>query len=110
MLVQESLEGGTRVLQLSGRLDNAAAADADATLSMDAGATQALVLDLSELTYISSAGLRVILKAAKQAQGAKRSFAVAGLQPAVREIFAVTGFDTLIAIHGSRADALGKLA
>jgi len=60
---------------------------------------------MREVTYISSAGLRVIVLSAKQAKAANGGFAVFGLQPAVSEVFEVAGFRTIIPIVSSEADA-----
>lgn len=50
---------------------------------------QLLVLDMKELDYISSAGLRVIFKAAKQQKGEGRSLAVANRQPQIEKVFEI---------------------
>ena len=65
---------------------------------------------MSGLGYISSAGLRVLLKAAKQAQTAKQKLLLAGLQPSVKQVFEISGFSTLFATFANREDALGKPA
>ena len=65
-----------------------------------------VVLDLAGVDYISSAGLRVLLVAAKKSKAAQCKFALCSLQPAVREVFEISGFGTIIAIHADRAGAL----
>ena len=50
---------------------------------------QLLVLDMKELDYISSAGLRVIFKAAKQQKAEGRSLAVANRQPQIEKVFEI---------------------
>ena len=68
-----------------------------------------LVFDFSELNYISSAGLRILLVAARdtQSQGGKSIFC--GLSEQIAEVFSVSGFDKILAIHASRDEALGTI-
>jgi anti-anti-sigma factor len=106
MQVNANQEDGVSVVTLSGRMDSATSPIVDQELAQAIGAGSPVLLDLGELEYISSAGLRVLLKAAKQAQGAKVSFAVCNAVPAVREIFDVSGFSTLLKMHDTRATGL----
>ena len=72
---------------------------------LEAGQTN-LVFDLVDLNYISSAGLRVLLMAARdlQAQGGKALFC--NLSEQIRQVFEITGFDKILSVHGNREDAL----
>jgi anti-anti-sigma factor len=69
-----------------------------------------LIFDMRDVRYVSSAGLRVILIAAKQAQSASGGVAVFGLQANVAQVFAISGFDKVITIADSDADARASLA
>jgi anti-anti-sigma factor len=93
-----------------GRLDFGAAADFHQRLEKTLGgagkAPVAVIIDCASLDYVSSAGLRVLLQAARAAQRAGTSFALCALQPAVREVFEVSGFDRIIDVHADRAAAL----
>ncbi|HVA15798.1 MAG TPA: STAS domain-containing protein [Stellaceae bacterium] len=109
MEINELPANGATVLQLSGRLDGTTSATTDAKLADVVGRNPTLILDLATLDYVSSAGLRVLLKAAKQAQTAKQKLLLAGLQPAVKQVFEISGFSTLFAIFASREDALASL-
>lgn len=109
MPVQERQDGKATVLQVSGRLDHSTVAEVDQKLTATVAASQAVVVDLADLSYISSVGLRILLQAAKQAQAAKRPFALAGLQPPVKEVFRISGLDTILTIHESAAAALDQL-
>ena len=57
------------------------------------------LIDLSGVDYISSAGLRVLLVLAKKVQQQKGKVALGGLVANVREVFAVSGFDSIFAIE-----------
>ena len=68
-----------------------------------------LAIDLTELDYISSAGLRVLLKLAKQVQRARGKVVLFGLRPNVREVFSITAFDRIFSIHSDRAAAVAAI-
>ena len=68
-----------------------------------------LAVDLAEMDYISSAGLRVFLKVAKQVQKANGKVVLFGLRPNVREVFSTTAFDRIFSIHADRAAAIAAM-
>jgi anti-sigma B factor antagonist len=96
-----------------GRLDFGAATGFQAQLEQVLADTRtapvALIIDCAGLEYVSSAGLRVFLLAARTAQRAGLRFAICSLQPAVREVFELSGFSRIIAVHTDRAAALAPL-
>ena len=104
MEITETTEGAKAVAILDGRLDTATAALTETRLlaMLEKGG---VIADLSAVRYVSSAGLRVLLKAAKQAKASGASFAVVGLQPPVREVFEISGFDKIIPAFGTLAEA-----
>lgn len=67
---------------------------------------QALVLDLSGVEYVSSAGLRIFMLASREVKPRHGRLALAGLQPVVREIFEISKFSLLFPIHERIEDAL----
>lgn len=109
MDISEQRADGATILQFSGRLDGTNSAAADTKLADAVSRNPALILDLAALDYISSAGLRVLLKAAKQAQTAKQKLILAGLQPSVKQVFEISGFSTLFATFATSEDALSSL-
>ena len=101
--------GPVTVLIAGGRLDFSAAAGFQLQLDNLVGAadgTGVLIVDCAELEYVSSAGLRVFMLAARNCQRNGRYFAVCALQQAVREVFELSGFGRVIAVHADRAAAL----
>jgi anti-anti-sigma factor len=72
-------------------------------------APAAVIIDGAALEYVSSAGLRAVLLAAKAAQRSGTAFALCALQPAVREVFALSGFSQIMPIHPDLDTALAKL-
>jgi stage II sporulation protein AA (anti-sigma F factor antagonist) len=86
----------------------ASAAEKSFAAALDDGIPR-LVIDLTELDYISSAGLRVLLKLAKQAQRANGKVVLFGLQPVVREVFSITAFDKIFSIHSEQDAAVAAV-
>ena len=106
--------GTLQVLRLSGRLDSAGSPELERSLR-DALAggrlVTGLVVDLSALDFISSAGLRVLLLAAKQLRAATPPgrLVMAGVRGNVREVFEMSGFLTLFPAADSVDDAVAQL-
>jgi anti-anti-sigma factor len=103
----------TTILIAEGRLDfNAAAAFQAQVQQALTGADKppaALIIDCAGLEYVSSAGLRVFLLAARSAQRSGLSFAVCSLRQPVREVFDLSGFSRVMTVHPDRATALAQL-
>jgi serine/threonine-protein kinase RsbW len=97
-----------------GRLDFAAAAgfqrQLEDRLADTSPAPEALIVDCSALDYVSSAGLRVFLLAARAAQRAGIPFALCALKPPVRDVFELSGFSRIISVRADRAAALAHAA
>src|SRR5580700_6551835 len=110
MNIQLETQGPTTMVIPEGRLDFGAAPGFEKRLQeVFAGAqtASAVIIDCAALEYVSSAGLRVFLLAARSAQRAGVSFALCALMPAVREVFDLSGFSRIIAVYPDRAAALG---
>ena len=97
-----------------GRIDHASAEAFQTTLEpilvAAAGMNGALLLDLSNVPYISSVGLRVVMMAAKHLKARKARIAAVALQPIVREIFEIARFNHVVELFPSLADALQELS
>jgi len=94
-----------------GRIDgsNAAAAERE-LLAMLERSGPSVVIDLSGLDYLSSAGLRVLLVAAKTARASGGKAVLAGPRPAVAEVLRMSGFDKIMGIAANRESALTAIA
>src|SRR5215216_5529262 len=92
----------TVVVSPAGRVDQSNAAAFQAAnaphLQRCAAGHERLILDLSALEYISSAGLRILMLAAKQCKAQKGTLLLTGLQPLVREIFEISKFTMVFTI------------
>jgi len=105
---------GAVVLTPDGRLDhdNSEAFRAALQPHLDASARpgRGVVLDLSGLEYVSSAGLRCFVLAAKQAKAQGGRVVIAGMQPVVAEIFQISRFNLVFDIFATVRDALATLS
>lgn len=86
------------VIEIAGRLDTTTAPALDKAIREDIGDTENLVLDIKDLEYISSAGLRVLLSAQKQMQKIG-SMKVINACEAIMEVFEMTGFADVLVIE-----------
>lgn len=105
MQISVAKAGEQMVAVISGRLDTATAQAAEDIL-LPLVENGSVIADLAEVGYVSSAGLRVLLKAAKQARLTGARFALCGLHQPVREVLEISGFDTMMQIFPSRDAAL----
>lgn len=95
MTIEKTLNGETLILKVIGRLDTSTAPQLEAEMNDSLDSAKDLILDFSELEYISSAGLRVILKAQKimNKQGTMK---LTGVNDTVMEVFDITGFSDIL--------------
>ncbi|MBL8516498.1 MAG: STAS domain-containing protein [Betaproteobacteria bacterium] len=114
MLITPKLHGTTRMLSVNGRLDqdNCEAFRAELAPFLQSATSEPhhIVLDLSGLEYVSSAGLRCFMLAARQARGQDSRIVVAALQPMVAEIFQISRFDLVLKVYADVEAALTALA
>ena len=95
--VEKKSEGNNVTLVLSGRLDTSTAPGLEEEVKTGLEGTEDLVFDLTELDYISSAGLRVLLSALKKMQK-QGSMKITNPNESVMEVFEVTGFSDVMTI------------
>lgn len=110
MNIGTNLVGDKLVATLTGRLDSLTAPEFDAWFGarQQAGDLR-LVLDLSGLDYISSAGLRSLLAAAKQSKTASGKIVLCGLAGTVAEVFRMSGFMTIFTVVATPEEALSAM-
>ncbi len=107
MAITETKHDHYSVFKLNGRLDSNTAMGFEQKLfeCMENG-TQRMILDFQELDYISSAGLRVILKATKNLKSAEGKLVLCAMQDYVKEVFEISGFDSFLPIEATLDDAV----
>jgi anti-sigma B factor antagonist len=108
MELSETVTNGVTVLEVAGRIDSLTAPDFEARLSTAMNAAR-LVLDFRELLYISSAGFRVLYRAAQRVKDSNGKLVICGLSDSVRELFDITGFTQIFTFVGSRDDGIAAL-
>lgn len=97
MDVAVSVVDGVAAVKVSGSLNTNTAGELEGALQDVLGQVTGLVFDFTDLEYISSAGLRVLMMAFKRLGG--QGVAVEGARPDVREVFDITGFSQLLEIR-----------
>ena len=98
MTIEKNLNGNSLTLNLAGRLDTTTAPELEAVVDNSLAGVQELVLDMEKLEYISSAGLRVILKAQKM-MNSKGSMKLIHVNDTIMEVFDITGFVDILTIE-----------
>lgn len=85
-------------LRLEGRLDTTSAPAAQETFLQIATEYESIVLNFAQLSYISSAGLRVLLALQKQVNRTGGQLCLTNVKPAIMEVFEMTGFSGILRI------------
>ncbi len=110
MNVESETIDGTLILVPSGRVDSNSAGDLEGAVKDALGAADKIVLDLSKVPYISSAGLRVVLLCAKELKAKNGGFALCGLSDNVMDVFQLSGFSNILEIAEDRAAAVSAIS
>ena len=98
MTIEKTTENEKVTLTVSGRLDTTTAPELEAVLDEVLENTKELIFNLENLEYISSAGLRLILKAQKS-MNTKGSMKLTGVNDSIIEVFDITGFLDILTIE-----------
>ena len=107
--INVSAHNTVRLVEVSGRVDSMNANELGTTLAseIDGGNLQ-LVLDLSSVEYMSSAGLREIVTALKKVKRKTGDLRIAQPSDRVREVLEMAGLDDIFMIFNSQADAVSS--
>ena len=98
MEITKTPSGSDLTVAISGKLDTQTAPELEESLRDDLGGVDNLVFDLSNLEYVSSAGLRVILATYKR-MSKQGSMVIHNVTPDVMDVFEMTGFTDLLEIE-----------
>jgi anti-sigma B factor antagonist len=110
MEILQIRQGTTLVFSLSGRLDARTSETFEQQLlAAIAAGERSVLMNFSKLNYISSAGLRVLLLAAKKLQVNSGRIALCSLEPALKTVFDIAGFSTIFPIFVSQEEAIQGL-
>ena len=109
MEITEEGRADVVILRVIGKLDaSTAKALEDRILPLIASGRSKLVVELSQLDYISSAGLRIFLLAAKRMDEAKGKIILCSLKDSVRQVFEIAGFSSFLNLAGSIEEAINN--
>jgi anti-sigma B factor antagonist len=109
MDITEQKRGTVVLLQLTGRLDAGTAGKLEEKLvGLITAGEKSFVLDFLHLDYISSAGLRVLLMAAKKLKGLNGRIVLSSLKDHIKEVFDIAGFSAIFPIYDQQDAAVGS--
>ena len=98
MTIERTVNGTVVTLKIVGRLDTTTAPVLEAVVNGCKADVKELILDCSALEYVSSAGLRVILKAQKR-MNVQGSMKLIGVNETIMEVFDITGFADILTVE-----------
>lgn len=101
LAVEKSSDGGALTLRIEGSIDTVTAPELERRLNAELAGVRELVLDFSGVNYVSSAGLRVIMSAART-MNKQGSMVLKQVGDDVREVFEMTGFDELLTFESTK--------
>ena len=110
MEIIEKEQNGVSIFKLTGRLDSKTSPEFEKKIfdAIEKGSKN-MIVDFEDLDYISSAGLRVVLKATKDLKRSDGKFILCAMKDYVKEVFEISGFDTFLPIVSTMDDALQKV-
>lgn len=97
MTINKEIQDKTMTLKLEGRLDTTTSPELEEELKASLDGIEDLRMDFSELEYISSAGLRILL-AAQKTMNKQGTMSITGVNDTIMEIFEITGFSDILTI------------
>ncbi len=98
MTIEITKETESLTMKLGGRLDTTTAPELEKAFEENMDVSKDLILDMKELEYISSAGLRVLLAAQKKMNQSGK-MKLTGVSDEVMEVFEITGFSDILTIE-----------
>jgi anti-sigma B factor antagonist len=100
-------DGEILTLKLKGRLDTNASMEFEQQVEESINqSTKNMIIDFSDLEYICSSGLRVIIQAAKKLKSLQGELVLCSMEDYIQEVFEISGFDTFLKIFASKEEAL----
>jgi stage II sporulation protein AA (anti-sigma F factor antagonist) len=110
MEITTTAKGDVNIVGMKGKFDTQTSPDAEVKLMdlIQTGATK-IVINFDGLEFISSAGLRVLLVAAKKMSELGGTLRICSINEVVRDVFEISGFDTILEVTEDEAAALDGL-
>ena len=98
MTIDRNVDGAKTQLKISGRLDTSTAPELESTIDACLSGVEELIIDFEGLEYVSSAGLRVILKTQK-VMNKQGSMKIINVNDTIMVVFDITGFADVLTIE-----------
>ena len=99
------------VVEMAGKLDTQTSGDAsDRMIEIVQGDNKQIVLNLDMLEYVSSAGLRVIIRASKLLQSSNGELKICHANGVVEEVLKTSGFNSLLKVYATEKEAVAAFA
>lgn len=109
-MIDSERDNGVLTVKVRGRVDGTNANDFQNAVKEELRDEDSVVmLDMEDLSYISSAGLRVVLMIAKALERRQAKFMIYSLSDSIRNVFEISGFDKIIGVFDSREQALASV-
>ena len=86
-------------LSVAGRIDTITSKELDTEIASEMGTFNSMVMDLSDLTYISSAGLRILIATQKKLKASNTPLVIKNVNEPVGEILRMSGIDKILTIE-----------
>ncbi len=99
MTINKSLENDTLTMAIEGRIDTQTAPELEAAVKESLDGVSHLVLDFTQVAYISSAGLRTVLAAQNWMDAKKGTMVIRNAAKMIVNVFKVTGFDSFLTLE-----------
>lgn len=111
MYIETKENNGITLVNVSGRMDATTTQEFEKRMDeLISNGAENLLMDFSKLEYISSAGLRALLATAKRLKAADSQLLFCNLTDTVKEIFEISGFDSIFKVFETADAALASLA
>ncbi len=99
MNITKNYEEKELTLYVEGRIDTITSKELDKEINEELGNFDSLIMDFTDLEYISSAGLRVLIATQKKLKPENIPFVIRNVDDAIKEIFRMSGFDKILKIE-----------
>lgn len=106
---QEEIGNGVLKVTLIGSFDIAGSGDVDMPMSVIAGSRDKLIIDFSEVSFLASIGVRVLVKTARAIGNRGGKVAIINPNASARKVLASTGVDTIVSVVDDEAAALAAV-
>lgn len=108
--IKKELNGTVTVVTISGRVDSITAAKLDAELAKIVNENKNIVLDLKDVVYMSSAGVRAIVRALQSAQKSAGGVKLAGIRESVMQVFQIVGMMEMMQSYPNVDEAVASFS